>query len=72
MAIEDAVVLAEELATDDPVDDALRRWNDRRQPRARRIYDISRQIQELELAHDMGPANGELVAQSMIATAEPI
>jgi 2-polyprenyl-6-methoxyphenol hydroxylase-like FAD-dependent oxidoreductase len=72
MAIEDAVVLAEELATDDPVDQALARWNARRQPRARSIYDISRQIQELELAHDMGPANGELIAQSMIVTAEPI
>jgi 2-polyprenyl-6-methoxyphenol hydroxylase-like FAD-dependent oxidoreductase len=72
MAIEDAIVLAEELATDDSVDAALSRWNARRQPRARFIYDISRQIQELELAHDMGPANGELIAQSMIATAQPI
>jgi 2-polyprenyl-6-methoxyphenol hydroxylase-like FAD-dependent oxidoreductase len=72
MAIEDAVVLAEELATDAPIHEALARWNARRRPRARSIYDISRQIQELELAHDMGPANGELIAQSMIVTAQPI
>jgi 2-polyprenyl-6-methoxyphenol hydroxylase-like FAD-dependent oxidoreductase len=72
MAIEDAVVLADELAGDKPVDEALASFMERRQPRAQFVYDTSRRIQELELAHDHGPENGELIAQSMIRTAEPI
>jgi 2-polyprenyl-6-methoxyphenol hydroxylase-like FAD-dependent oxidoreductase len=72
MAIEDAVVLAEELAGDQPVDAALAAFMERRQARAEFVYDISRRIQELELAHDHGPENSELIVQSMIRTAEPI
>ena len=72
MALEDAVVLAEELAAGPTVDEALPRWQERRGPRARYIYDVSREIQELELSHDHSPRAGELTAQSMIRTAEPV
>ena len=72
MAIEDAVVLAEELASDQPVDQALASYMARREPRARFVFDTSRRIQELELAHDHGPENSELIVQSMLRTAEPI
>jgi len=72
MAIEDAVVLTEELAREQPVDQALAAFMARREPRARFVYDTSRRIQELELAHDHGPENSELIVQSMIRTAEPI
>jgi 2-polyprenyl-6-methoxyphenol hydroxylase-like FAD-dependent oxidoreductase len=72
MALEDAVVLAEELAAGPTLADALPRWQERRYPRARYIYDVSREIQELELAHDNSPRNGELIVESMIRTAEPV
>jgi 2-polyprenyl-6-methoxyphenol hydroxylase-like FAD-dependent oxidoreductase len=72
MALEDAVVLGEELAEAPTLDAALSRWYERRQPRARYVYDVSREIQELELNHDRSPRAGELTAQSMIRTAEPV
>jgi 2-polyprenyl-6-methoxyphenol hydroxylase-like FAD-dependent oxidoreductase len=72
MALEDAIVLAEELAADGALPDALARWYERRAPRAKYVYDVSREIQELELAHDNSPRSGELTAQSMIRTAEPV
>jgi 2-polyprenyl-6-methoxyphenol hydroxylase-like FAD-dependent oxidoreductase len=72
MALEDAVVLGEELAAGPTLAEALPRWQERRLPRAKYIYDVSREIQELELAHDNSPRNGELIAESMIRTAEPV
>ena len=72
MAIEDALVLAEEVTADQPVDQALAAYMARREPRARFVFDTSRRIQELELAHDHGPENSELIVASMIRTAEPI
>jgi 2-polyprenyl-6-methoxyphenol hydroxylase-like FAD-dependent oxidoreductase len=72
MALEDAVVLGEELGGDSSVEAALSRWYERRRPRARYVYDVSREIQQLELDHDRSPRAGELTAQSMIRTAEPV
>jgi 2-polyprenyl-6-methoxyphenol hydroxylase-like FAD-dependent oxidoreductase len=48
MAIEDAVVLAQELAAADHVDAALSAYNARRIPRAQLVYDNSLRICEIE------------------------
>jgi 2-polyprenyl-6-methoxyphenol hydroxylase-like FAD-dependent oxidoreductase len=72
MAIEDALVLAEEVTADGPLDTALERFMDRRYERCRAVSDISRQIGrwELERRHDADFAG--LTRQSVMVTAEPI
>jgi 2-polyprenyl-6-methoxyphenol hydroxylase-like FAD-dependent oxidoreductase len=51
MALEDAIVLADELATGDrPLDDALQAYSDRRFPRAKVIQDASRGILQAEMS----------------------
>ena len=54
MAIEDAVVLAEEVTASDDLEAALDRFMTRRFDRCKRIWEISRQIGiwEIEEAHD--------------------
>ncbi len=49
MALEDGVVLAEMLADGAPIDDTLRRFGERRFPRAKLVQDVSHQI----LANEM-------------------
>jgi 2-polyprenyl-6-methoxyphenol hydroxylase-like FAD-dependent oxidoreductase len=49
MALEDAVVLAEELEPDRPLADALAAFSDRRYPRARFVQDVSRGILNAEM-----------------------
>jgi 2-polyprenyl-6-methoxyphenol hydroxylase-like FAD-dependent oxidoreductase len=72
MAVEDALVLAEEVTADGPLDAALERFMDRRYERCRTIADISRQIGrwELERRHDADFAG--LTVKSIMVTAEPI
>jgi len=72
MAIEDALVLAEEVTAEGPLDAALERFMDRRYERCRTISDISRQIGrwELDRRHDADFAG--LTVQSIMVTAEPI
>ncbi|HEY2604313.1 MAG TPA: FAD-dependent oxidoreductase [Thermoleophilaceae bacterium] len=72
MAIEDALVLAEELASDKPLDDALASFDARRYERCKFIYDVSKQIGqwEIERKHDADFAG--LTMQSTLVTAEPI
>jgi 2-polyprenyl-6-methoxyphenol hydroxylase-like FAD-dependent oxidoreductase len=48
LALEDAVVLSEELSTTADMDRALQRYAERRFDRVRRVYEISRRISELE------------------------
>jgi 2-polyprenyl-6-methoxyphenol hydroxylase-like FAD-dependent oxidoreductase len=50
MALEDAVVLAEELARATDVEEALDAYEDRRYPRARFVQDVSRGILDAEMA----------------------
>jgi 2-polyprenyl-6-methoxyphenol hydroxylase-like FAD-dependent oxidoreductase len=71
MAIEDALVLAEEV-TSRPLPEALERFMDRRYERCRTVADISRQIGrwELERRHDADFAG--LTHKSTMVTAEPI
>jgi 2-polyprenyl-6-methoxyphenol hydroxylase-like FAD-dependent oxidoreductase len=50
MALEDAVVLAEELSTDRPVEEALAAVTERRFPRVKFVQDVSRGILESEMS----------------------
>jgi 2-polyprenyl-6-methoxyphenol hydroxylase-like FAD-dependent oxidoreductase len=72
MAIEDALVLAEEVTADGPLDVALERFMERRYDRCRFVCEASRQIGtwELERRHDADFAG--LTQQSVVVTAEPI
>jgi 2-polyprenyl-6-methoxyphenol hydroxylase-like FAD-dependent oxidoreductase len=49
MALEDAVVLADELEADRPLEDTLRAFGERRYPRAKFVQDVSRGILNAEM-----------------------
>ena len=49
MALEDGVVLAEELTQDRPIEETLRAYSERRYPRARFVQDVSRGILNAEM-----------------------
>lgn len=51
LAVEDAVILAEELQTGPSLDDSLRRFGDRRLGRARLVVDASLAMVDLEFEH---------------------
>jgi len=55
MAMEDAVVLAEEVTRGGELDDALDRYAERRYPRCKEIWEISRQIGVWEIEHTPPP-----------------
>jgi 2-polyprenyl-6-methoxyphenol hydroxylase-like FAD-dependent oxidoreductase len=73
MAIEDAVVLAEEVAGGD-VESALERYVQRRFPRCREIWEISRQIGIWEIEHTPPPEADfvGLTIRSVHVTAAPV
>ena len=72
MAIEDAVVLTEEVTTSDDVEGALARFMERRFERCKRVWEISRQLGtwEIEEAHDADFVG--LTIESVQLTAAPI
>jgi 2-polyprenyl-6-methoxyphenol hydroxylase-like FAD-dependent oxidoreductase len=72
MAIEDAVVLAEEVTSSDDLAGALDRFMTRRFERCKRIWEISRQLGlwEIEEAHDADFVG--LTIESVHLTAAPI
>lgn len=72
MAIEDAVVLSEEVTSSDDLDAALARFMERRFDRCKRIWEISRQlgIWEIEEAQDADFVG--LTMESVRLTAAPI
>jgi 2-polyprenyl-6-methoxyphenol hydroxylase-like FAD-dependent oxidoreductase len=72
MAIEDALVLAEELASDKPLDEALASFDARRYERCKFIYDVSHQIGRWEIEHKYDADFAGLTMQSTLVTAEPI
>jgi 2-polyprenyl-6-methoxyphenol hydroxylase-like FAD-dependent oxidoreductase len=74
MAIEDAIVLAEETTGDKALEAALASFMDRRYERAKLIWTISRQIGQWELDHTPPPEADfvGLTMQSIHATAAPI
>jgi len=73
MAIEDGIVLAEEVTSDD-LDAALDRYVDRRYPRCREIWEISRQIGTWEIEHTPPPEADfvGLTMKSVHVTAAPV
>lgn len=72
MAIEDAVVLAEEVTSSDDLPATLDRFMARRFDRCRRIWEISRQIGEWEITNDPNADFVGLTMESMHMTAAPI
>jgi len=72
MAIEDAVVLAEEVASDPDPAAALERFMERRFARCRRIWEISRQLGRWEIEHRHDADFVGLTMESVQLTAAPI
>jgi 2-polyprenyl-6-methoxyphenol hydroxylase-like FAD-dependent oxidoreductase len=72
MALEDSVVLAEELANNDDLQTTFARFGERRYARVRTVVEISEQIARWELdgVHDADAAG--LTFKSVMVTAEPI
>jgi 2-polyprenyl-6-methoxyphenol hydroxylase-like FAD-dependent oxidoreductase len=73
MAMEDGIVLAEEVTSGD-VDTALERYVERRYPRCREIWEISRQIGTWEVEHTPPPEADfvGLTMRSVHVTAAPV
>jgi 2-polyprenyl-6-methoxyphenol hydroxylase-like FAD-dependent oxidoreductase len=74
MAMEDALVLAEEVTNGDDSEAALERYADRRYPRCREIWEISRQIGVWEIEHTPPPEADfvGLTMKSVHLTAAPV
>jgi 2-polyprenyl-6-methoxyphenol hydroxylase-like FAD-dependent oxidoreductase len=72
MAIEDALVLAEEVTGDGPLDAALERFMERRYERCKVVCDISRQIGTWEIERRYDADFAGLTRESIMVTAEPI
>ena len=74
MAIEDAIVLAEEVTSGAELDAALERYGERRYPRCREIWEISRQIGTWEIDHTPPPEADfvGLTMKSVHVTAAPV
>jgi 2-polyprenyl-6-methoxyphenol hydroxylase-like FAD-dependent oxidoreductase len=74
MAMEDALVLAEEVTSGDDREAALARYAERRYPRCREIWEISRQIGVWEIKHTPPPEADfvGLTMKSVHLTAAPV
>ncbi|WP_345066691.1 FAD-dependent oxidoreductase [Leifsonia kafniensis] len=72
IGIEDAIVLAEELATASTLDSGLTAFEDRRWERCRMVVENSARLGELEAAPGTEEAFTQLQAESMRALAQPI
>ena len=72
MAIEDAIVLTEELAAQAALPDALDRFMQRRYARDKAMFDISLQIGKWEQDHDPNADPVGLTAKSVEIAVAPI
>jgi 2-polyprenyl-6-methoxyphenol hydroxylase-like FAD-dependent oxidoreductase len=72
MAIEDAVVLSEELSTDGSIEQRLQRFMVRRFERCKYISESSVLVGDKEIAKDRSFDSVGLVKQMLARTAEPI
>ncbi len=72
MGIEDAIVLAEEVASGDPVDVALARFADRRYDRVKYIVETSCQLAQWEVDHTAGVDVPAIMRAASTRLAEPI
>ena len=72
MAVEDAVVLAEELAKDVPVYKAFDAFMERRYERCKYVIDVSTQIGKAEMDPSLAINAAALTGQGAVTLAEPI
>lgn len=72
MALEDSVVLAEELARTDDLQEAFAAFGRRRYERVRAVVEISEQIARWEIERDRDADFIGLTMKSVMVTAEPI
>ena len=72
LAAEDALVLADLLSSDLPVDDALKQFTARRYDRCRMVVENSVRLGELEMARVAGEEQAALQRSSMLALNAPI
>ena len=72
LAIEDALVLAELLRLDLPLDEVFARFMARRFERCRMVVENSARLGELEMAHSAPQQQAELARASMLALNAPI
>ncbi len=72
MAVEDAIVLADELDRGETVEDALAAFEERRFERCRMVVVNSGRLGEIELAQGSVEEHQDLMARTNLALAEPI
>lgn len=72
IGIEDAIVLAEEVAKDGPVSAALARYQDRRWERCRMVVHNSGRLGEIEIAGGDKEEHGKIMRETLMALAAPI
>ena len=72
MAIEDGIVLAEELSRDADVDAALARFMDRRFDRGRMVVENSLRLGEIEMNHGSQKEHSRIMFATMDALREPM
>ena len=72
MAIEDAVVLSEELEKDVPIHEAFEAFMRRRYGRCKYVVDVSTEIGRGEMDPSLGIDPAALTGQSAVVLAEPI
>jgi 2-polyprenyl-6-methoxyphenol hydroxylase-like FAD-dependent oxidoreductase len=72
LAVEDALVLGEGLASDAGLEDVLQRFTARRYERCRMVVENSVRLGELEMARAPAQEQAELQRASMLALTEPI
>jgi 2-polyprenyl-6-methoxyphenol hydroxylase-like FAD-dependent oxidoreductase len=72
IGIEDAIVLAEEVAGAGSVDQALDRWFTRRWDRCRMVVQNSGRLGEIEIAGGDKEEHGRIMRETLMALAQPI
>lgn len=72
IGIEDAIVLAEELARHDGVEAALAAFQDRRWERCRMVVENSARLGEIEIAGGDKEEHARIMRESLMALAQPI
>jgi len=70
-AMEDALVLADELGKHAEVEPALAAFMERRLPRARTVVEASVQIARWELARNLGPHLQDTIVRTLTMLCEP-
>ncbi|MFT4255736.1 MAG: FAD-dependent oxidoreductase [Pseudoxanthomonas sp.] len=72
MAIEDGIVLADELGNGGSVEDALQRFTDRRFDRCRHVIENSVKLGQLEMSHGSPLEHNRLMAEALQVLRSPI